>query len=173
MAATTETQTIKVRLTADDYAGFNMYHGRWQLTGLFVFYWCLFVLLAQWSGALGDSRNLSAVIPAAFVISAVMMAFQLWRIRARTRKVFANDKMSKAEQNIELSDGGIRHTTGESPVHVPWEDVYKTVETPKAVILYLARNKVIMLPKRDVADLNGVKDMLRQHIPAAKRKLKA
>ncbi|MBW5447036.1 hypothetical protein GE107_13285 [Cohnella sp. CFH 77786] len=169
-----EDHTIRVTLTAEDYTGFNLYHGRWQLAGLFAFYWCLFVIFAKWSGVLGDSANLAVVIPAAFVISGVMLAFQLWRIRARTAKLFASDKVSKLEQHIALTDGGIRHTTGETTVNVPWDDVFKVGEFSKAIVIYLARNKVIMLPKRDVGgDLGEVRAALRRHLPGGKLKLKA
>jgi hypothetical protein len=166
-------ETIRVKLTADDYAGFNLYHGRWQLAGLFLFYWCVFVILVHWSGGLGETRNMAVLIPAGFLLSACMLAFQLWRIRVRTNKIFENDKLSKLEQNILLTQEGIQHSTGETVVHVPWGDVFKVLETSKALIIYLARNKVVMLPKRDLTDLKEVKMTFSRHLPSAKLKLKS
>lgn len=168
-----EAKPIRVKLTAEDYAAFNTYHGRWQLAGLFVFYWALFVIFAELSGVTGESSRLEIVIPVAFVLSALMLAFQLWRIRARTVKMFESDKFSKSEQHIEMTEEGIRHTNGDTTVVVAWEDVFKAAETSGAIILYLSRNKVIMLPKRDIADLSEVKISLRHYLPAVKLKLKA
>jgi YcxB-like protein len=168
-----EANTIRVKLTAEDYTGFNLYHGRWQLAGLFLFYLCLFVIFAKWSGVLGNSSNLAIVIPAALALSGLMLAFQLWRIRVRTGRIFESDKISKLEQHIVLTEEGIRHTTGETTVNLPWDDVYKVSEISKAVVIYLARNKVIMLPKRDVGDVGEVRETLRRHLPGTKLKLKA
>ncbi|WP_123041742.1 YcxB family protein [Cohnella candidum] len=167
----TRDPSVRVNLTAEDYAGFNLYHGRWQLAGLFLFYWCLFVIFAQLSGVLGDSGNLAIVIPAAFFISGILLIFQLWRIKVRTTRIFESDKVSKLEQHIVLTEKGILHTTGDTTVQVPWDDVFKAREIGKAVILYLSRNKVVMIPKRDIADIGEIRAALRKHLPAGKLKL--
>jgi len=164
--------TIRVNLTADDYAGFNLYHGRWQLAILFVFYWCLLVIAVELSGMAGSSADLAWIIPAAFVVSALLLLYQLWRIKVRTGKLFASDKVAKVQQIVALTEEGIRHTTGETTVLVPWQDVFKLAETSKAVIVYLARSKVVLLPKRDIGNLEAVKSVLRRHLPAAKLRLK-
>ncbi len=166
-------ETITVKLTAEDYAGFNLYHGRRQLAGLFFFYCCLFVLVFLFSGIMGEEPHLAVVLLTAIGLSALLLVFQLWRIRVRTAKIFDSDKVSKLEQRICLTDTGMQHTTGDTTVRVPWEDIFRVAETKKAIILYLARNKVVLLPKRDVADLAGVKEMLSRNLPAAKLRLKA
>jgi|GEM_PF-2518783 len=164
--------TIRVNLTAEDYAGFNLYHGRWQLALLFVFYWCLLVLAAELGGLAGSAADLAWIIPAAFAVSALLLAYQLWRIKVRTGKLFDSDKVAKVQQLVALTEEGIRHTTGETTVLVPWQDVFKLAETSRAIIVYLARSKVVLLPKRDIADLSAVKSVLRRHLPVAKLRLK-
>lgn len=166
-------QSIRVKLTADDYAAFNLYHGRRQLAGLFLFYWCLIVIAARLTELAVTPVELAIVICGAFVLSGLLLAYQLWRIKARTVRLFESDKSIQAEQRIALSAEGIRHTTGDTTVQVEWDNVHKVAETDKAIIVYLARNKVIMLPKRDIGDADQVKNALRQHLPATKLKLKA
>lgn|SRR5690606_20121016 len=163
---------IRVNLTAEDYAGFNLFHGRWQLAILFVFYWCLLVIAAEIGGLAGSPSDLAWIVPAAFAVSALLLAYQLWRIKVRTAKLFDSGQVAKAEQHIVLTEEGIRQTTEEATVLAPWQDVYKLAETSKAVYIYLARSKVVLLPKRAIPDLAAVKSVLRRHLPAAKLKLK-
>jgi hypothetical protein len=166
-------ETITVRLTAADYAAFNIYHGRWQLAGLFAFYCCLFVILLMYGGLLGEEPTFIAALALSVVISGLLVAFQLWRIRARTEKLFEKDNLSKLEQHIRLGENGMQHTAGDNTVHVSWEDILKAAETKHAIIMYLDRNKVVLLPKRDIPDLAGVLGILRKHLPASKLHLKA
>ena len=164
--------TIRVNLSAEDYAAFNFYHGRWQLAVLFLFYWCLLVIAAELSGMADASADLLWIIPSAFAASVLLLAYQLWRIKVRTGKLFASDNVAKVQQIVELTEEGIRHTAGETTVLVPWPDIYKLAETSQALIVYLARSKVVLLPKRDIGNLPAVKSLLRRHLPAEKRKLK-
>lgn len=165
-------ETITVRLTAADYAGFSIYHGRWQLAGLFVFYCVLFAILLMYGGLLGEDPALAAVLALAVVFGGLLLAFQLWRIRARTAKLFEKGNLAQLEQRIRLDETGMQHSAGDNPVHVPWADMHRAVETKSAVILYLNRNKAVLLPKRDIPDLAGVLDLLRRHMPAAKLRLR-
>lgn len=167
-----QSQSIRVNLTAEDYAGFNLYHGRRQLAGLFLFYWCLIVIAARLTELAVTPVELAIVICAAFALSGLLLAYQLWRIKTRTIRLFESDKSIKVEQHIALTTEGIRHTTGDTTVQMAWDDVHKVAESAKAVIVYLARNKVIMLPKRDIGDVDQVKSILRLHLPASKLKLK-
>jgi hypothetical protein len=168
-----EAQPIRVKLTAEDYAEFNLYHGRLQLAGLFLFYWCLFVIAARLTELAATPSEMAIAISGSFVLSGLLLAYQLWRIKVRTVRLFENDKTVKLEQHIVLEAAGIRHTTENTTVQVAWNDVYRAAETAKAIIIYLAKNKVIMLPKRDIRDLGQIRQILRQQLPAAKLKLKS
>lgn len=163
---------IRVNLTADDHVDFNLYHGKWQLAMLFVFYWCLLIIAGVFGGLVRSPTDLAIVIPAAFLLSVLLLVLQWQRIKTKTRKLFASDRVVKVEQRIELIDEGIRHTADDASVVVPWQDVFKIAESAKSLFVYLSRNKVVIMPKRDIADLSGVKNLLQQHLPAAKLRLR-
>lgn len=164
-------ETIVIRLTADDHVDFNLYHGRWQLAVLFLIYWCLLSLAATFGGFVRSTTDLAIAIPAAFVFSALLLALQWWRIKVRTRKLFAGERVVKVEQRIALIDEGIRHTAQDATVVVPWQDVFKVAESSRSLFVYLSRNKVIIVPKRVLTDVSEVKRVLQQHLPAQKLRL--
>jgi len=163
---------IRVRLKAEDYAGFQIFHGRWQLVGMGIFYACLFVLLAKWRGLLDDTGRIAVVLPAAVIVSGLLVGYQIYRIRVRSGKRFEGEGLSGLEQQIELLETEIRHTTEGRTVGLPWDEIRKVAESSRALLIYYASNKVILLPKRDIADLADVKAVLRRRLPAAKLKLK-
>jgi len=165
--------TISVRLNAADYAAFNIYHGRWQLAVLHLFYCALFALLFANFGIMGQKLSLAAALALSVALSGMLLAFQLWRIRARTAKLFERDNLNGLEQRIRLDESGLHHSTGDTTSHVPWKDVVRAAETRNALILYIDRNKAILLPKRDIPDLAYVLKLLQQHMPAAKLRLKS
>ncbi|WP_276354896.1 YcxB family protein [Cohnella caldifontis] len=168
----TQPGPIRIRLKAEDYAGFQLYQGRWQLVGMFVFYACLFVLLAKWSGLLQAASGLAVVIPAALIVSGLMVWYQIYRMRVRSGKRFEGEGLSGLEQQIELAETEVRHTAGGQTTGLPWDEIRKAAESSRAILIYFASNKVILLPKRDIADLADVKAALRRHLPASKLRLK-
>ncbi|WP_169306704.1 YcxB family protein [Cohnella pontilimi] len=171
-----EQQTIPVRiqLTADDYAEFNRYHGRRQMALLFFLYWIVFVAVAGMRGGAADAGRFGLLIPAGLVLSGLLIAMHLWSIKVKTRKLFQNDKLAQMEQQLHFSETGIRHTTAESSNLVEWADVYRAAETRNELILYLARNRAILVPKRDIgAQWQQVKELLRTHLPPRKLGLKS
>lgn len=172
MSETVGSGPISFKLTAEDYAGFNRYHGRRPLLFLFVFYCALFVIIAKFSGTYEDASSLAFVIPAAVVISGLMVVFQLWRINTRTHKLFSGNKAHQLDQRITLTETGIRHHTGEADLQVEWGQVLKAAETKQLFIVYLAQNKAILLPKRDIADPAEVRETFRRELPPVKLRLR-
>lgn len=169
-----ETMSIRIRLTADDYAEFNRYHGRWQMAFLFFFYWVIFVVIAAMNGGPNDAGRLAVIIPAGLLLSGVLIVIHLWSIKVKTRKRFWDDKLAQEEQQLELTETGIRHSTGETSLNAAWSDIYKAAETRNTIILYLARNKAIVIPKRDIdGEWPRLKQMLHGQLPTGKLHLKS
>jgi hypothetical protein len=168
-----EVITIRVKLTAEDYVDFNRYHGRMQLALLFLIYWAIFLIVSMWSGGHKGSLSLALMIPAGLVLSGLLIGLHFWTIRVKTRNLFKSDPFAQMEQQLEFSSEGIRHTTGATTMNLTWADVWKVAETSKAMIIYLARNKAIVLPKRDGGEWPQLKETLRRHLPPAKLRLKS
>jgi hypothetical protein len=163
---------IRFKLTAEDYTAFNRYHGRKQLALLFVFYWGLFLFIAMFRGAQPSARSLIIMLPAGLLFAGLLIGFHLWTIQRKTRQMFANDKHAQLEQLIELTDEGVRQTTGDTTESLAWTDIGKAIETANGLFLYVTSTRAFVIPKRDVTDWARLREVLRLHLPAAKLRLK-
>lgn len=65
----------------------------------------------------------------------------------RSTKEYNSDQLIQREIHYTFNENGIIQQNGRSCSHIEWNDVRKGYEHPDMYLLYLSRNKAIMLPK--------------------------
>ncbi|MFC5701941.1 YcxB family protein [Cohnella faecalis] len=159
-----------VNLTAEDFRKYTLYQSKAQLVGLFAFYVCLIVIAVHFGSE--DKMNVLFAIPVAVLVAGGLVWYQVWRIGQRVRKIFNGDRVLQLKQKIRLTEEGIHHETGASSLDAKWDEIYKVADSGPSILIYMAKNKAFVLPKRDLADLEVVLDLLKRHVPAPRLKLR-
>ncbi|MFT8317401.1 MAG: YcxB family protein [Sporolactobacillus sp.] len=160
--------TFAGTLTYQEYKTFCYAHARKAaLSGILIVWFAGFLInltLLPWQYAL----------LLAFLIA--LAANQFMRILAafRYRQEFNSDRLSRENESRYLAreNGLLIRIEGRLRTFYRWDDFIRVIERPELIVLYVSKNKVIIIPKRYFKsndDLAAFRRLLSVRLPVKKR----
>lgn len=114
--------------------------------------------------------TLKSAIPAGLIL---LLMFGL--IFLRIRKEYNSDRMIKSELSYTINKEGIKQKIRRSTTYYEWEDIFKVCEKRDMFLVYVSRNKAILLPKRYFNlddEIVTFKNLVRDRLTEKKIKIK-
>ena len=93
----------------------------------------------------------------------------------RIRKEYNSDRMIKSELSYTINKEGIKQKIRRSTTYYEWEDIFKVCEKKDMFLVYVSRNKAILLPKRYFNlddEIVTFKNLVRDRLTEKKIKIK-
>lgn len=155
-------------ITFKEYKEFTLVHSRNQLILFSVFLLFIFTITTLISGA--DFKSLFIIVPIGIVVSAILSLLILGNIIYKAKRIFNSNKMIKNEQTIEILETGIQINTNTSNSLIMWDDVFKVTESKTLIIIYIARNQGMIIPKK-VVDEKKLKNLISTFLESKKLRI--
>lgn len=100
----------------------------------------------------------------------IINPIQLW---FRANQQVKLNPMFQKPLNYTFYDEQLVVTQEEETLEIPWEGVYRAVETGKSIILYMSRVHAYIFPKEQLnGNYEGMKQFIIEHVPDTANKLK-
>lgn len=163
------------RLEEKDYVGFNFYH---SFGGLKWIFWVLGLGYFLFSGidkiynyfAKGMTLETFDLFFGIFflIIPVVLPLYLLFY----AKRIFQSDKFLQEDIKCVFMDTGILESTSSSDTFIDWDRIWTVKENNELIMIYIARIKAILIPKRKVDDalVADIKKLLREKIDENKLK---
>ena len=159
---------FKVEMTPKYMFDFMLYHQYTHFSGL------LGGIIGVIALGLGISTMMDGETSAA--MPALMVAILFLIINPMTMKQRANTQVKNAFKEpleYEFTEEGIFVRQGEAEALNKWDEFSKAVSTQKSVILYISRNRAIVLPKECMGDqYETTLKMIHTHMAPGKVKIR-
>ena len=153
-------------ITSKEFVNYNLFHTR---KFRFRYFWLLFLLFFLLI-LLDFPFDFTDSILTTVVVGLIVALFVSWLVRLliqrRATNEYKSDNLIQQEINFTVNELGItQEIKDRSKGFFDWESIIKGYEFEKTFILYVSKNKAILLPKRFVKsteDLEQLKKMVRQ-----------
>lgn len=136
---------FKGTLTFNEFKSYNLFHSRKAIVAMFLLSF-LFSFISWWS-LFGELLIMSSLLISITGGTIGALLFTLLTMMV-ARKNFTSESMLKLEQRFTVNMIGINLQTDKSNATFEWNDILSANEIEKLFILYVAKNKAILIPKR-------------------------
>ena len=160
---------FNIQMTTGAMYKFLMYHTYHKFSGFLSIILGL-VLIGYYISPSGHAAQNSLVY---LVFGILFLVYEPWTLYTKAAQQTKLNPVFKEPLNYQVTEEGIKILQGEAVNELNWEQVYKVRETAQSILVYTnARNAFICVKKQMGAEEQTVKELLKAHVPAAKRKLK-
>jgi hypothetical protein len=164
-------------LSLGDFKKFNALHTkrmvRWITWGYFVFIFAVFAVSTASTIENGFDVMLTTMFNLILSSIATILLFLLVKVTLRWKGIreFKSDQLAKSEFTYEFHETGFTQIRGRSTTCVEWSDIHAVRGNKEMFLLYLSKNKAILLPERYFntnADIETFKDIIYEHMDPKK-----
>lgn len=160
---------FKIKMTTGAMYQFLMYHTYHKLSGFFSIILGL-ILIGYFMTPSGRSAQNSLVY---LLFGILFLVYEPWTLYTKAAQQARLNPVFKEPLNYIVSEEGIQIVQGEASNELGWEHVFKVRETGQSLLVYTnQKNAFIWIKKQMGAEQQTVKELIRAHVPANKRKLK-
>lgn len=162
---------IKSKITANELFDFLLHHtysSVWGFTGVLISICALFALL-QLCVTGGDILSVACT----FATVVLFLVIQPVRLFIQSRRLIESDRGYQEPIEYTFGSSGISLCQNEDSAAYRWDEITKVTATKKIVAIYIGKQKVFKLAKRDIGDdYDTLKQMVRTHAIHAVVKLR-
>lgn len=174
--------SIRGTLTAKEYKKFSSFHtSRWILWITISTYIVLFLGLIYIQYKPGDILNfgdMAAILlissTASVCIATLIFLYAKVVIRVKATREYKSDQLIKNELTYTFSDAGIHQKRGRSINDIDWNEIVSIKEFAPMFLIYLSRNKAMIIPKRffeSEEEIKLFKKMVNENVTQEKNKI--
>lgn len=154
--------TFNVKLTAKEMYSFLLNNAYRKPMGVIMFLFgivCFVIVGITWGNMDARSTVLLIVLASLYTIVQPIM---LWR---NAKRAIAKNPVYAGELTYCFDDTGVTVSQGENTTHKPWEELWKACDYGKIVVIYIAVNNGIILPKEAIGDsYPQFKELVKAHL---------
>jgi YcxB-like protein len=174
--------SVSGTLTSKEYKKFSSFHtNKWVMWFVISTYILFFSLLSYILYSPGDIFNFGEMASLLFVSSTVSiliaLLFFLYAkgiIRFKAAREYKSDHLIKNEITYTFSENGINQKRGKSINYIDWNEIVFIKEYSPMFLIYVSKNKAIVLPKRffeSDEQIKIFKNMIKENVPLEKNLL--
>ncbi len=165
---------IKGTITYEDFKKYNLYHTKKGRSGFFIFgvLFSLFLVLYN------IDELLFLILPLFMIFSIIVTGLATLiittAVRIRARREFNSDPFIKSEIRYIINENGITQQISKRVNnYLEWDYILKGYELDDMFLIYVSKNKAIIIPKRFFAsndDLHALKKIISRNTNRIKLK---
>ncbi|OWA34000.1 hypothetical protein B9G55_16825 [Saccharibacillus sp. O16] len=170
---------FQIQLDSKDFVKFNLEYRRMLYVWFSLVYFLIAVvlfLLMNNDTPLTPFKGIFALVVGVITVVVVQLLLVV-TLRLQVGRMFKSDRLLQYAQHYRMnpSELSVQSQVGDSRMR--WEELYRAVEYPNSIALFVGRNRALVLPKRmlDEQMTNGtqeVKRLIRECLPPNKVKFK-
>lgn len=103
----------------------------------------------------------------------LFLVYEPWTLYTRAAKQAKLNPVFKAPLSYEVSENGIKVMQNDQVNEVAWESVMKVRETGQSLLVYTGKKYAFIWVKKQMKEEEmAVRELLKEYVPAARRKMK-
>jgi hypothetical protein len=148
--------TVRGTLTFNEYKKFASFHSRrwiiWLTLSTFILFFPLSIYFLYNPGDIFSFEGMAAIflLSSIFsvIISGIFFLYAKAVIRIKATREYKSDQLIKNEFIYTFSEDGINQKRGRSINYIEWNEIVFVREYPPLFLLYISKNKAIVMPRR-------------------------
>lgn len=159
-----------VTLTVEDMYRFSMYHTYSGVHGIASVIIAVLVFFVA-AKTYGDVELMYTLLYILFgVLFLVYMPFSLY---LRAKRQIASSEVFQKPLHFTVTEEKITSSQSGETADLPWEQIYKVVETKSNILVYSSRINALVLPKNQIAgEYDAFRKIMEEKLPGYRLKLK-
>lgn len=134
-------------LTLDDYKQYTRYHTKVRQLISFLIIFVVLILVNLRNLDTLDIATIFFVFIFSVIFSGLLLLYMRFITMWRFTKEYKSDQLIQREIHYTFNEDGVIQQNGRSRSYIEWHDIRKGYEHPDMYLLYLSKNKAIVLPK--------------------------
>ena len=156
-----------VTLTVEDMYRFSMYHTYSGVHGIASVIIAVLVFFVA-AKTYGDVELMYTLLYILFGV--VYMPFSLY---LRAKRQIASSEVFQKPLHFTVTEEKITSSQSGETADLPWEQIYKVVETKSNILVYSSRINAFVLPKNQIAgEYDAFRKIMEEKLPGYRLKLK-
>ncbi|CAN7268805.1 YcxB family protein [Rossellomorea sp. LjRoot5] len=172
-----EVLTVRGTLTFKEYKKFSSFHSRrwviWFTLSTFILFFALSIYFLYNPGDIFSFGEMAAILfvssTVSVFISVIFFLYAKAVIRIKATREYKSDQLIKKEFIYTFSEEGINQNRGRSINYIEWNEIVFVREDPPMFLLYVSKNKSIVIPRRffeSIEELKLFKQIIRENVPS-------
>lgn len=160
---------FKIQMTTGAMYKFLMYHTYHKFSGFLSILLGL-ILIGYYISPSGQNTQNALVY---LVFGILFLVYEPWTLYTKAAQQAKLNPVFKKPLTYIVGKEGIQVVQEEAANELAWDNVYKVRETSQSILIYTnQKNAFIWIKKQIGAEEQTVRELLKQYVPASKRKLK-
>lgn len=159
-----------IKLTVKDMYRFSMYHsysGIQGITSIVIAVLAFFVAGRTY----GSVETMYTVLYVVFGV--LFLTYMPVHLYLRAKQQILTSEVFKNPLHFQVTGEKITSSQNGQTADLPWEQIYKVVETKSNILVYSSRINAFVLPKSQLQDAYGpLREIMREKLPGYRLKLK-
>ncbi|WP_064094146.1 YcxB family protein [Rossellomorea aquimaris] len=148
--------SVRGTLTIKEYKKFSSFHTRgwikWLVLSTFLLIFPFITYILYNPRDIFYFENMAAIFLVSSTVSvSISILFFLYAkliIRIKATREYKSDQLIKNEFTYTFHENGINQKRGRSITYIEWNDIVSIREYPPMFLIYVSKNKAIVIPKR-------------------------
>lgn len=174
--------SVSGTLTFKEYKKFSSFHTRrwikWLVLSTFILFFPLITYILYNPGDIFYFEKMAAIFLVSSTVSvSISVIFFLYAkgiIRIKASREYKSDQLIKNEFTYTFNENGINQKRGKSITYIEWNDIVSIQEYPPMFLIYVSKNKAIVLPKRFFKineEIKLFKEIIIENVASEKNKI--
>ncbi|PFA69794.1 hypothetical protein CN378_03230 [Bacillus sp. AFS015802] len=174
-----EVLTVRGTLTFKEYKKFSSFHSRrwviWFTLSTFILFFALSIYFLYNPGDIFSFGEMAAILfvssTVSVFISGIFFLYTKAVIRIKAKREYKSDQLIKQEIIYSISKDGINQNRGRSINYIEWNEIVFVREHSPMFLLYVSKNKSIVLPRRffeSIEEIKLFKQIIRENVSSEK-----